>query len=316
MYGQLSALQLNEQNSFGTANVDSLFAVPIVNESLNKTVDQIVEDNMYQRFGESPSHEGVNGVDGSIQIQPEPDGIGYFLKAAFGRVITTSDINDQTHVFLPLDISDFDDKAALPPFTYIVNRDVGSSMLYFDCLVNNITIEAANGELLSLSVDVMGGAYQNNADVTPTFTDFNPFPWNTSSVQFNGVFLGDLRSFTLQVANNLETVYTLAGSRTPDKIKRTGMVNVTGTLVLDFASNSLMTEFLDQNERQLFINFQSQTNSPAELLIDIALMRITEYTVGVAGPGINQLNMNFVGKYDVNSSYAIQITLINTRDEY
>ena len=315
MYGQLSALQLNEQNSFGTAFTSSLFAVPVINESLNKTVAQIVEDNMYQRFGESPSHEGVNAIDGSIQIQPEPDGIGYFLKAAFGQVTTTSDTNDQTHVFRPVDV-DFDNKAALPPFSFLLDRDVNSNMLYSDCLVNNITIEAANGELLSLSVDIIGGTYADNASVAATFTDFEPFPWDTSSVQFNGVFLGDLRSFTLQVANNLETVYTLAGSRTPDKIKRTGMVNVTGTLVLDFASNSLMTEFLNQNERQLFLNFESRTNSPAEFLIDIALMRITEYTVGVAGPGINQLNMNFVGKYDVDSSYAIQITLINTKDVY
>lgn len=315
MYGQLSALQLNEQSSFGTAFTSSLFAVPIISESLNKTVAQIVEDNMYQRFGESPSHEGINAIDGSIQIQPEPDGIGYFLKAAFGQVVTTSDTNEQTHVFRPVDV-DFDDKAALPPFSFLLDRDVASSMLYSDCLVNNLTIEAANGELLSLTVDIMGGTFANAAALAATFTDFEPFPWDTASVQFNGVFLGDLRSFTLQVANNLETVYTLAGSRTPDKIKRTGMVNVTGTLVLDFASNSLMQEFLDQNERQLFLNFESRTNSPAEFLIDIALMRITEYTLGVTGPGINQINMNFVGKYAVDSSYAIQITLINTKEDY
>ena len=310
--GMLGSVNISLQDSYGSIDVDSLTSIPVITENLNFAIGQLVEENMYQRFGESPSHEGAHQIDGSINCQPEPESFGWLLKAVCGQASVISDTNLQTHKFRPLDTSDFDERASLPPFTILTDRDVASGMAYVSCLANQLSLEAANSELLTANVDWIGASYQDAANAAPVFSDKAPWAWNTASVSFNGVGNAELRSFTLNHANNLESIYTLTSSKSPHKIKRTAQVNISGTMVLDFVSNSLMAEFIAQNEQQLIVTFLSDVQSPAQLKIDLPKCRITEYQTGIGGAGLQQLTANFVGKYDTTSSYQLEYTLINT----
>lgn len=315
--GALGVLQLSQQDSFGTIDTDSLTAIPIMTENMNLTINQLVEDNMYQRFGESPSHEGTHQVDGSVAFQPEPQTLGWLLKAICGQAtIPVSGDDLQTHKFLPLDSADFDERASLQPFTIVTDRDVASGMAYQGCLANQLALEASNGELLSATIDWIGATYQDIANEAPVFSDDAPWAWDTASISFNGVGNAELRSLSINHANNLESVYTLSSSKAPHKIKRTGHVNISGNMVLCFISNSMMSEFIAQNERQLIVNFLSDVQSPANFKIDLPKCRFTEYQTGINGAGLLELTASFVGKYDTTSSYAIEYTLVNTTPGY
>lgn len=313
--GLLGSVHISEQTSFGTINQDSYTAIPVITENLNLEIAQLDETNMYTRFGESPTHEGVHVVNGALQCEPEPLSMGYLLKAVCGDNSVSFVASEAFHNFLPLDSGDFDDKASLPPFTVLTDRDVASGMAYFDCLATGMTLEAANSELLSLGIDWVGGQYQDVANVVPSYSDKAPWAWNTCSVQYNGILTGNLRSLTVELQNNLEPIYTLTTSKSPDKIKRTAAYNITGSLVLDFVSNSLMAEFTAQNERQLLVSFMSDVESPAQFQIDVPKCRFSEYQTGISGTGMLQLTANFRGKYDTTSSYAIEFILTNSKPD-
>ena len=186
--GALGVLQISQQGSFGTLDVASLTAIPIMTENMNLEIGQLVEDNMYQRFGESPSHEGPHQVTGSVACQPEPSTLGWLLKAACGQAdVPTSDTNTQTHKFRPLDSADWDERASLQPFTVLTDRDVTSGMAYQGCLANQLALEASNGELLSATIDWIGASYQDAANVAPSFSDDAPWTWDTASISFAGI---------------------------------------------------------------------------------------------------------------------------------
>lgn len=313
-YGMKSHLMWNFQDSYGTSQTTSLQALPITGVTLNHTIEQIVEENFYSRFGESPYHEGQHEVSGDISMQAHPTGIGWLFKSVIGLTSTTSGTGTQTHKFTPR-TSDFDCKAAGMPGTAEVFYDTGSAAVYYDLVGDSITFNIANGELLAVDASFMGAGFSRKAESSPTYNQAKPFIWDQFSGSYNATDISVLKDISVTYANNLETDYTLTASKAPSRIKRSAQqtVEVTGTML--FESHSYMIEFENQTEKRFLANFAGQ-ESPNSLLIDIPQMRFKTYDVSVSDAGMIEASFTAQGLYDTTSNYAIEVTLVNTQTYY
>ena len=253
MYGQLSHVLWQQQSSLNALLATSLQTLPVINENLHLNIEPLPQTGNYKRFAESPYEEGKHFVDGTIEMDAHGIAMGWLIKAAMGRVETTSGTGIQTHAFVPLVDSYFDSRAALPPNTIEISRDTGSAFRYFDMLVNRLSFEGANGELLKVTADFLGADMIRSDPATPIYAPTaDIFIWDQASVSFNAKEVVDLRNFTVNLNNNLEALYVITTSKTPYRIRRGKFeAEITGTMVFD--THSYMQAFEAQSELSFFI---------------------------------------------------------------
>ena len=314
-YGMLGSVGIQFQNSYGTLLTNSLHYVPIVNESLNFGIEQLPEPGMYARIAQNPIHAGFQSVEGSMNMMAGPNSIGHFLKSAIGLTSTTSDTGKFIHVFNAR-TADWDCKAATDLLTAVIDRDVGSAGVYYDLAGNSLTIGINNGELMTTELSVIGAGFSKTEGVAaPTFPGGTPFKWDQVSASYNSAAIEDISELTIVYNNNLEATYTMANTRAPTRIKRTGSpsVEISGTML--FTTHSYWLGFENQLELPLELNFVGQ-ETPNVLNIFIPKFRMSEYTVNMADQGLIEASFTGVGIYDTTSNYDLQITLTNTQAVY
>lgn len=317
-YGQAGHLAVTFQESFGTSQTNSGMFIPLVSESVTETINQLTEENLYGLLAEPPTHEGTHAVQGDIRTEAHPIALGTLLKAALGRVTTTAQGSAFLHEFLPA-MADWDAYAATPPMTLELHRDVGSAFVYYDMLGSALTLEIAQGQLLTSALSLLGGGTSRKAAATPAFHRGRPWSWDVASAAYDSAGITDLRQMSLVFDNRLSPHYTLSGTRRPRRIKRDGpqTVSVEGSML--FEDQALFQEFLDQSEKPLRVSFAGETVADsyrALLTLDLPRFRLTEFTPQLAGAG--QIEVSFAGKgvYDQTSGYALRFTLTNTQAQY
>ena len=315
-YGMCGHLMLQFQNSYGTSLTTSLTAVPILSEGLTHTIEPLIESGMYGRFGESPYHEGMHAVEGSVSMEAEPTALGWFLKSVFGTVSTTSATGIQTHVFVPSNCSsEFDDRAANQPVTMEIYRDVGSAFTYYDLIGNDFSINIANGEILNMETSFIGAGFSRKSGSTPTFPTGKPFLWDQFSGSYNGAAITDLKDLTVTGNNNLEAIHTLTGSKSPYRIKRSGQqqFEISGTFV--FAAHSYMQAFEAQAENSMVFHF-TNAQAPHEFTMDFSKVRFKTFETNIAGPELIEASFTAGAMFDTSSNRACTFTLVNTQPYY
>lgn len=317
-YGQSGHFALSFQESFGTLFTGSQFFIPLISESIGETIEQLVENNMYGRFAESPYHEGLHEISGEIRAEAHPIYLGAFLKAALGQPTSTLVTSVYEHEFLPA-ASDWDGSAAVPPATLELHRDAGSAFVYYDLQATNLGIEIAHGQLLSATLGVLGGQFSRKAAGSASFMAGRPWTWDVVSAQYNGAAISDFRQLSVSFENQLTTHHTLSGTKTPYRIKREGpqKVGIEGSFLLN--DQALFQEFLDQSEKRLLVSFQGEAISGgdfAELTLDIPLMRFAELSPQLSGAGQLEVSFSANAVYDTTSGYAMRVTLTNTQPAY
>lgn len=312
-YGMLSHVHFNFQNSFGTSQVDSLEAAPVSGVTLALGIEQLVENNMYNRTGESPYHEGMNVVEGDISMEAHPYGMGWLLKSVFGQVVTVSGTDLHTHTFVPR-AADFDARAAMHPLTVKADYDAGSSAIFHSLVGNNLSMEIANGELLNLTASYIGAGFSRSAETAPTYQDSDPFQWNQASASYNGVGEVDFKSLSIQVNNNLSAKHLIDGSKFPHRIRRDAPYQVTVNGTMTFESHSYWQAFEAQDEVALAVTFTGLT--PDVFTIEIPKLRLGNFAPQISGQGENEVSFDGVGVYDTASSAAIICTLVNCQPFY
>ncbi len=317
-YGQSGHLAVTFQESFGTSLTTSGMFIPLVSESVTETINQLTEENLYGRLAEPPTHEGTHAVQGDIRTEAHPIALGVMLKAVLGRVSTTAQGSAFLHEFLPA-VADWDAYGATPPMTLALHRDVGSAFIYYDMLGSALTLEIAQGQLLTSALTLLGGGTSRKAAAIPAFYPGRPWSWDVASAAYDGAGITDLRQMSLVFDNRLSPHYTLSGAKTPHRIKRDGpqTLALEGTML--FEDQVLFQEFLDQTEKPLHVTFAGETvadSYTAQLTLELPRFRLTEFSPQLAGAG--QIEVSFAGKgvYDQTSGYALRITLTNTQPQY
>jgi len=313
-YGMSGHILWNFQDSMGATQVTSQQAIPFSDESLTLSIEHLTEENMYGRFGESPGHQGAYSVEGDISMDATPTAMGWLLKSVVGLTSTTSDTGKQDHVF-EMRTADFDCRAAGDPATAEVHLAVGSAGVFYDLCGDSLTLNVANGALVTMDAGFMGAGFSRKAAATPTFPTAKPFIWDQCSISYNGQAAVDVRDLTVTINNNLEAVHTLTGSKAPYRIKRTGQqtIEINGSMV--FAAHSYWQAQEAGSEVPLVLTFTS-AQSPHVLKLDFPSFRIRNFEPTAGGPGLIEASLTGAAQFNTNSDSAMRVTLTNTQTYY
>lgn len=317
-YGALGHIKWAFQNSFGAANVASYYSLPVISENMAETINQLEPDTLQGRFERGQNNEGTHEVGGDIVMEGHPIYMGCLLKGWFGQSSGTLTGSVTAHSFKPV-AADFDQYAAVPPVTLECFRDAGSAHQYYDCLVNELTIDIAQGDVAKITASMIGGKFTKVEKTTASYLAGSSFTWDQASVSLGGSITADIADLSVKLSNNLEAKHTLSGAKTPSRIKRTDFrgCEVSGTFV--FKNDTEFDNFRNQALQRLFIYLRGQAISSgyyAGLSIDVPSLRYTEFPISRESAG--EIEVGFSGKAEYNSGSAtmIEITLTNTQAAY
>jgi len=321
MYGKDTTLALCFQDSYGTAQVDSPYFLSFLSEGLWPAKEQLIEQGMQGRFDEGAHHEGINSIEGDLQVEANPISLGALLAAFFDvSTVETLATGVYKHHFVPR-TSDFDASAAANPVTLVKDFSDGSSAhLLYDMVASKLALAVSNGEFLTATLSLMGGKYSRQAPLSAAYPDAAPWAWDVTSVQVGGAAKDGFGSATITLDESMAAKHTLSTQKTPNRIKRDGFrtLEVDGNYLFD--DETELQQFMDQTEQALILNFKGTSEISSgyyeELTIDVPALRYTEFPVQVGGPGEIEVSVKGKGVYDVGSGRSVEITLVNTQAAY
>lgn len=320
-YGMKGHLGISFQQSFGTVFTSSYHWFPIINESLTENIPLLVSEGMRGRFEEGPSFEGAHDIAGDFTIEAHPILAGKLLAAWMGQSSGTLTTSVYTHLFKPK-ATDWGDLAAVPPMTIEVYRDAGSAHQYYDCCMNQLVIEIAHGSLVKMTGSVVGGKFAKAAKSTPSYLIGSEYTWNQTSISFQGSANGaidEITQLTITLNNNLEAKGTLDGTKTPNRVKRTGFrtAEIAGTLV--FENDQEFDHWRNQAAQPAVITITGHAVTSgynAYMEFDIPQMKYNEVPVNIGGPGLIEASFSAKCEYKTTSATMIAVTIQNTVSQY
>lgn len=320
-YGEDLELGFCFQNSYGTPNVNSLFYLPVLSESISLKKEQLIKQGLRGIYDEGAHREGMNAIDGDIELEAHPIYLGVLLKAALGAPSVTAVGSVFQHVFIPSQ-SDFDVYAANPPLTITKNlQDGGSAQQFSDMVVNNVELNMPAGEFLKVKASIMGGSFAQIAAPTATYLDEVDWVWSVSSVQVGGVAMAGVKELNVKIDTPMESHYVLgSGDKEPSYIKRSGFRTITVDGTLLFLDQTEFQKFIAQSEEELILTLTGDVEVGSGyydvLEIKCPNFRHIEHPIEAGGPGQIEVGISAKGVYNVNSGTGVRLMLQNTQSVY
>lgn len=319
-YGNNSEVGICFQDSYGTLNVSSMHWIEILDEDVGLEKPPLISQSMRGIYDEGQHYQGANAVNGTINGEAHPVALGALLTAAFGAASVVNSGSIYAHTFKPR-TDEFDQYSANIPFTlHKYLDDSGSASLLYDLNANGIELSVSNGELLMANLEVVGGKFEQQANVAASYPTGKQWTWDSASIAIAGAGISEIKQLTVKTSESIEAMHTLNGSVYPSRNKRTGFrtVEISGTMTFD--NQNEYQEFLTQSERELDVTFAGVTEIQSgfydTLRIIAPLMRHTEYKPVVGAVGEIEVSFSSKGVYSANSGTALQVTLTNTKAAY
>jgi hypothetical protein len=315
--GVFAFLSVARQNSFGTANTTSFEYIPFTDESITDTIDILRPETLTGNFFEVDAVRGVENVDGEIGVVMHPEMTGVLLRGVFGQSVPTSTSSGfWEHEFIPKN-SNFEAGVALDPYTIQVYRDTETAYEYTDSQLRSLSISLATNEFLSMTVGVAGRVASLMSVVSGTAQSDAPFVFDQASISLDSAAFVEFESIEITFDNNIEGQQTLDGTRQNRFFQRTDKMQVRLSGTMNFLNNSLYVDYKAFTNKSLDIYMKdTSVTSGNEILIQVPRFRIDEYTPNVGGPGRLSADFSATGEVDASSSYAVRITLTNSRAAY
>jgi len=319
-YGNNSEVGICFQDSYGTLNVSSMHWLEILTEDVGLDKPPLVSQSMRGIYDEGQHYEGANVVGGTISGEAQPIALGALLVAAFGAPSIVNSGALYAHTFKPR-TSEFDQYSANIPFTmHKYLDDAGSASLFYDLNANGIELGISNGELLMANLEVVGGNFEQLANVAAAYPTGKQWTWDAASISIAAAGVDEIKQLTVKTNESIEAMHTLNGSVFPSRNKRTGFrtVEISGTMTFD--NQNEYQEFLNQTERALDVTFTGATEIQSgyydTVRMIVPLFRHTEYKPVIGAVGEIEVSFSSKGVYSANSGTALQVTLTNTKAAY
>ena len=320
-YGMKGHLGICFQQSYGTAYTSSFHYFPLINESLIENIPLLISEGVRGRFEEGPSHEGAHDISGDVTVEAHPILSGKLFTAWAGQSSGTLSNSSYVHLIKPK-ATDWGELAAVPPMTIEVYRDGGSAHQYYDVLCDQLVTDIAHGAIIKHTMSIKGGKFSKVAKTTASYLAGSEFTWDQASISFQGSANGgidEIPQITITMNNALEAKGTLDGTKTPNRIKRSGFrtAEIAGTLI-----------FLDDKE---FDHWRNQAAQPAVVTVtgqdissgysgyiefDIPQMKYNDVPVNIGGPGLVEASFTAKCEYKSTSATMIAISMQNTVPQY
>lgn len=263
-----------------------------VSESIEHNLQELEEGAITGYKDAPPSHKGTDFGQGQVNLEPNPNAFGHFLRAAFGQssgtVLTVATswgansgnlLNLPTgansarpvvqHQFLPIQ-SAVDDRNFLPIYGMAVYKDVGSAFIFEGGVFNAVELQVQAGQLTKATVDTMFRKVTRHARITSLAALRNqggrPWVWDMTSVQVGpGVSSlaanTNFESVTLRLETPVEGVVLLDGNKNYAEFQVNGFrrVNISGSI--SFRNQEEYDAFVAYENRYLRMNLTNTNTS-------------------------------------------------------
>jgi len=320
-YGEDVQIALNIQNSFGELQVGSLFFIPFLSENISLKKEPIVRQGLRGVYDDGEVSEGMNTIDGDLEVEAHPILLGVMLKAALGQPTTSAVGSVFSHLFTPRQ-DDFDQFSSNFPLTVTKNTaDGGSAQIFYNMVVSNLELNIAGGELQKAKISLMGGDWTQQAAPAASYLTEVDWTWDVSSIQVGGSNLVGLKDLSFKIDIPNDSSFTLGqGDKFPSHTKRSGfrVVTVDGTLIFD--NQTEFQKFINQSDEELIFTLTGETEVGSGyydvLEIKVPKFRYLEHPIEAGGPGQIEVGVSAKAVYSTSSNTAIQITLQNTQSSY
>lgn len=245
-----------------------------VSESLEHTLEELEEGSITGRRDAPPSHKGLDKGAGDINIEPNPNNLGDYLKAWFGTHVasTVTDAGSlgansgafsaypqMWHKFTPRQAS-FSDRTFLEPMNVMIYRDVGSAWLYKQAIFPTLKLDIQAGQLVKSTATIMARTVDRIERVAAiqslVSSGGKPWVWDMASVELSS----DTTSANFAAKTNFEQISITMdlphegvslldgtkkhGEYSPSDFRR---VKIEGTM-----------SFRDQNDYDTFVAYENR----------------------------------------------------------
>lgn len=303
------------KESVGGTAVSATNYIKATEESLRLEKDYYEPITISGRIMTPDDGEGVHRVAGGLVFPFHPVDGGFFLAGVLTEARTVTEIEAgelYRHSFVPPSTSQWSSTHALQPFTFEINRDIGSSHQYTGCNIDSLELSIVPNQELRCTANIIGTDHGLIERTTPSFTaspaEFLAF--DTASLSVGGSARADFESFTLRMANALEGVPTLANKRTVSKIRRNGYLEMEIQASLEFQDATDYLAFVNETEQAFKITLTRAASFQLE--IDLPRVKYRSFPIGTGGRERNLVE--FMGRcfYHVGSQTNCEINLTTT----
>ena len=194
---------------------------------------------------------------------------------------------------------------------------------YLGCKVNTLSLEATavgDTELL-MTMDIIGA--DETTGTTPYDDSPAPTALNKSGARFEnfdatakeaGVAITLLKTFSMEVNNNLDTEsFTIGGGGTRAALPE-GIAGVSGAITALFVNDDLLAKAQNNTETSLELILTQGTDTLNILFPEVKLQQNSPVISSAAGV---ELNLEFQAYFDDNvESSAIKVVLVNDQASY
>ncbi|WP_035430862.1 phage tail tube protein [Bacillus sp. UNC322MFChir4.1] len=318
-YGSLSHIGLGKETAWGTP-VAATDYIRFASEGITEEIEQVISENITGVFDEGATYEGAHNISGDISFDVYPNMLGHMLRSAFGAPTTTTvTAGVYQHVFTPLQ-SNFSNVCALPSYTLEVNRDLEQAFQYAGAVVNELTLNfGTDNKIMQGSASILARKLALITKTVPSLEATNPFLWNQATITLDGTVNKDVTTIEFGISNELEARGSLDGTREVSRILRNGVRTFPVKFSAELQNMTDYNKFRAQNEVPLKIELVGGVISGAnnyKLTVEIPKFRFAAYPINVDGAGSLIAQVDGSAKYDQTSTFAMKITLVNSKASY
>lgn len=294
--------------------------IPFTSESIVLEKNMVVTDAIRGGSARSVWREGAYRVGGDVSADLQPTGdFGTLLKHALGRVATAGPSGTPEVVY----VHEIFPSGTLPEGLRVeVDRDAGN-FVYDGMKVNNVTLNCAVGEPLSVTFSMLGRSETTGGAKTAgaSISTLNPLTFDEGALTVDGTSQ-EVSGFTMSINNNLKEDKGALGSKYRVALPKGGFRDVTGSLNMEFDDLTMYNKYVNGTESALALKFTSDdvitgaSSETYELHIECPRVIFTGTTPTVSGPDLIYHDMPFTALATSSPSedwqrYEVRIKLIN-----
>lgn len=218
------------------------------------------------------NHESIRGL-GSRTVQINKAGqlevsstLNMYLQHprvfyyALGKVSTTGSAGAWVH-----SVTTSGRCEELPTFTINENVCVNGTPLiniYTGSKIDTLTISGSAGELVEVEAEVISQNWSDSATAAASYdTSLNePLSFSDGIVTINGAVVANVTEFEVELANNLEALYTISTGNGATAINE-GVLDITGSLTIALTDVTQRGLFKAGNEFSINLRFNDPTSA-------------------------------------------------------
>lgn len=162
----------------------------------------------------------------------------------------------------------------LPTFTVQDNICISGTPLitnYSGSKIDTLTVSGSAGELIEVEAEIVSTKWQDGATPAASYdTILNTvYSFAEGIITINGANVAVLKEFEVEIANNLEGLYTITKGNGPSMINE-GVQDITGSLTFALTDLAQHTLFKNGSEFNVYLRFDNPTDAADSIELKLA----------------------------------------------